>query len=405
MKLPERIAGEHVLGVAVLIATPLSVVSPVALTGIVVAAGLAGLALLWRDGHLERLRHPPVASLAVAALALLLAWGALSALWAVQPHDVATLVPSLIALLAAGLMLQAATSGLDAAALTRLAFLLRLGFLLGFLLVAIEVETDYAITRALHQWQHGTRVISFGALDRAMALLVLIGFPLGISYARQERMVLALGALLPALVLSGFVNSQSVRIAAGAGLVVFMMVWFIGPWAIRVFGAVIVVLALVMPALPLGPLAPAVWETALRGVKYSALQRLYIWEFAANRVLDHPWIGWGLNASRSIPGGDAPAPGGGVLLALHPHNGLLQVWLELGAVGAALTAVVIGLLFAGAARIADRYERAAVAGQLIAGLVILCLSFGVWQTWWLAALALAAVVSLAWARGQIPQRT
>ena len=78
-------------------------------------------------------------------------------------------------------------------------------------------------------------------------------------------------------------------------------------------------------------------------------------------------------------------------IPLHPHNGPLQVWLELGAVGVLL---VLGLL-AAAWRATTRLERplaaAAVAGTLVASSVPILVSFSLWNTWWLAALGFAAV--------------
>ena len=85
--------------------------------------------------------------------------------------------------------------------------------------------------------------------------------------------------------------------------------------------------------------------------------RVAIWRFTTERVVERPWLGWGMDASRMWPG----------VIPLHPHNAALQVWLELGVVGAACAAVAIAYLTIGA------------------------LSFGVWQEWWLGLGVLAAV--------------
>ena len=78
----------------------------------------------------------------------------------------------------------------------------------------------------------------------------------------------------------------------------------------------------------LGSLA-ALTETA-DAVKLSAGHRLWIWSFAGDRIAERPLTGWGLDASRSIPGGKDPIRPGETWLPLHPHNASLQLWLELG---------------------------------------------------------------------------
>jgi O-antigen ligase len=61
------------------------------------------------------------------------------------------------------------------------------------------------------------------------------------------------------------------------------------------------------------------------------------------RILEHPWLGWGLTASRFVPCAEphgalyvrAPACPG------HPHNAIIQLWVELGIPG-----LVFGIAFA-----------------------------------------------------------
>jgi O-antigen ligase len=114
-----------------------------------------------------------------------------------------------------------------------------------------------------------------------------------------------------------------------------------------------------------------------------------------------------MEASREIPGGRGNPPAEVLdrmrvtdparrawfaephvqILPLHPHNAALQVWLELGAVGAALAAALAWLLGVAAARATCP---AAAAGALASGAVTAMLSFGAWQAWWIAAGLLAA---------------
>lgn len=115
--------------------------------------------------------------------------------------------------------------------------------------------------------------------------------------------------------------------------------------------------------------------------------RLDIWRFAAQRVLERPFFGWGLDASRMF------SPN----IQLHTHNGALQVWLELGAVGAALVGLFWSWLFGRIDRIEarDRTMAAAAAAAAAVYLMIGALSFGIWQEWWIALGVLGAASCIA----------
>jgi O-antigen ligase len=142
------------------------------------------------------------------------------------------------------------------------------------------------------------------------------------------------------------------------------------------------------------------------GIAVSAAHRLLIWDFVATRISERPLLGWGMEGSRAVPGRDAhpspetlgrfrlsgPAAGylpNAELLPLHPHNGALQIWLELGAIGAFVGAMLAFLLGRAA-------TRAARPGVATAGAVTAMLSFGAWQEWWVGAelMAAAAVAGL-----------
>jgi O-antigen ligase len=92
-------------------------------------------------------------------------------------------------------------------------------------------------------------------------------------------------------------------------------------------------------------------------------------------------------------------PGGPAWLPLHPHNVPLQAWLELGAPGAILLALVIARLWLGLpARPWPRLYAAAVAGSLAAALAVALGSYGMWQEWWLGTEFLTAFLILVMGR-------
>jgi O-antigen ligase len=116
-------------------------------------------------------------------------------------------------------------------------------------------------------------------------------------------------------------------------------------------------------------------------VPLSWSERMGFWSHAVDWLKDHPLRGWGLEASRMF------SPG----IVLHPHDDALQVWLELGAVGAALFAGIWWRMLRGLARASADAGAAGVAAAASVYLLFGALNFDTWHEWWLALGALVAV--------------
>lgn len=110
--------------------------------------------------------------------------------------------------------------------------------------------------------------------------------------------------------------------------------------------------------------------------------RMGYWSHAIDWIRLRPIRGWGLDASRSF------GPG----IALHPHNNPLQVWMELGAIGAVAAAAFWGVALTSLSRptpsLAAGATAACAAVYLLSGV-----NFGIWQEWWLSLGALIAVLA------------
>src|SRR5262249_7180484 len=114
----------------------------------------------------------------------------------------------------------------------------------------------------------------------------------------------------------------------------------------------------------------------------SAEQRLAIWRRVTDVISQHPVEGSGIGALRTmrekIPSGEFA---GQFFIPNHPHNMILQLWAETGAIGAGLLALAV--IFAGW-RLPPP-ERLGVAAPRIAGLVggvtALVISFDLWNEW------------------------
>jgi O-antigen ligase len=118
--------------------------------------------------------------------------------------------------------------------------------------------------------------------------------------------------------------------------------------------------------------------------------------------MEKPLLGWGMDASRAMPGGKNIIFGEtGESLPLHPHNAALQFWLELGAIGAALFALVLAYIGQAIWRMkASPMVQGAAAANFVSAFVVLSLSWGIWQKWWLAVLGISVALTVAVSRDE-----
>jgi len=173
-------------------------------------------------------------------------------------------------------------------------------------------------------------------------------------------------------------------------------------WRVRVarVAAVMSVLIIISAPLTFARFAqfPLLAETA-DAVKLSAGHRLLIWSFAGDRIAERTLTGWGLDASRAMPGGINPIRPGETWMPLHPHNAALQLWLELGVPGAVLFALLVALAWqALAAAPWPRLFTAAAGASLAIALIACFASYGIWEEWWLATLWFSLFVIIVMAR-------
>ncbi len=109
--------------------------------------------------------------------------------------------------------------------------------------------------------------------------------------------------------------------------------------------------------------------------------RLDIWIAVAHKTLEAPVFGHGIEATRSITDWANEFLYFGGRNVPHPHNGILQIWIELGLVGGTLAA----LFWVTLTRWIDRFvseDQPALFALAACFLVIAGISHGMWQSWW-----------------------
>jgi hypothetical protein len=292
--------------------------------------------------------------------------------------------------LSVGLLTAAAGASPRSAAMVRAA-----GVAAALVLVAllcIEAFGDMALNRL------GQPTAETGVLERnpgrGVAVLVIVAFGAMGALVGGDVVERALSRviLIGALILSTQFNMSGNLIAMLVGFVAFLLAYQAPRFWVSALGLGLAVWVIIAPFVltwlsgqhELSTHLPLSWQV-----------RLDIWSYVGGRIGEAPLLGHGIDASRTITGlgqvGDLQFP----QVPLHPHSAPLQVWFELGAVGAGLLAATLagGGLLAGRTLRNQPAAAAAACGSLSALAVLWSISYGAWQEWLMALLGISLALA------------
>ena len=367
--------------------------------GLAPLAGLGGLvcwAMLWRGGLLRQALRLPASLILFGVLLLAL----LSATWAVDPKGSLEAIRGLSAVMIAVIGLLATASLAVPGTSEKLYKAMLWCFLLLAAFLLIEYGSDGAIRNALESlfrkpvdhWVPGT-------LNRANVAACLLVWPAAMA-ARASGMPRLTFAVFAVAVAAAFLSDQvTARPAILWGLLLALAVYKLGRIAVHFLAGSAALGTLIFPWLPGRLFTVESVMDWLPQLRFSMYHRLHIWDFAAERIAEKPWLGWGLDGSRALPGGETVFYGKATYMPNHPHNGVMHIWLELGLPGALLLLALQLLIWrALLSPSLDRTARAAACGLYATALVHFGIAFGIWQNWWVALLGLSAAAMVLMAR-------
>jgi len=263
---------------------------------------------------------------------------------------------------------------------------------LGLLAMGIELFSGTPLLK----WINGAGVFDEKAVtkyNRGFSYAVLLSWPLMASlWAAQNRrwavapfflvLLLPLALTLSRATQSGFVLAVLVFICA-------LLAPTVARWGLGL-------LAVLATAWPFG--AQAVFENHpgwVARLPPSWQARMEIWDFMSFRILERPWLGWGLGSSHELQ----PISPHSVHYAVtagpvsHPHNAYTQLWVELGLPGLAL-----GVFFAlFMLRLAGRVQQKSAPFALAAWTMAFALAMVAYDFWTDSLLAAFALTAFAFA--------
>ena len=332
---------------------------------------------------LRQRRLPPLDPELTPLALVFAAFTAAGSWWSIVPGHSAGAAGQLALILAAALFVLAAP--LPAAERART--LMRLmPWAIGFGVASLCLDTalDYPLQGlAGHD---GTK------WSRGLDYLVLLVWPLLAHHAleRRWRMVALLGGLMAAAVTAGVSTTGALALAVGSAVLGLALVArrAAAPLLFAVVATVVMVLPFLLRAFAQSR------EALLPYVKYSGFHRLEIWDYMSARIMERPLLGWGLLSAKSVPirpeelASYRYADGVG----MYPHNQWLELWLETGAVGAALGLAFLGLVLWRIRRAVPAEIQPFAYAACGAALTISWLNFEITTDSWWAALAASALL-------------
>jgi O-antigen ligase len=340
----------------------------------------------WRDEVFTNFRAPWT-----CVTAAFIFWSFLAVLWA--PHLPLFAWLKVILALTATVILTTGLARLPINNITQLAtpIISSAGTLFGLLL--FERLTDGLLIRVARPLDASVEILN--TLSGGLVLLCCVCFPVAWLLWRRTRIWFWLAAFVAAC----FALSLSYRMdAVPAGMLVGALSSLVVlQWHGRAFAVLIAIFGLVAfswAPLAIGASAMHIDSWLMENIDRNWGYRIIIWHYVGELLRDHWLIGYGFDAARVVgAAADLMPERNGSSTFLHPHNGALQIWLELGLVGV--------ILFAGAAALSVRRimacapspsALAAAAGAFGFSATIWLLSYGIWQGWWLAVLGLTMSV-------------
>ena len=325
-------------------------------------------------------------------------FGLLSAIWAIVPLDAVSTAMKFVSYIFMAIFLGVAVKNANVREKNQIPLITASGFLLTYPIVILDVMLAGYISSTFKTSLYAVEIYSRGTAITACLLV-----PVALGLFRNNSKWFSIAFVLSSLGMIFGLNMEAAKLAIVCGVIIY----FVVKWKPKAFWSLIILPILsffVFPFIFLTPISDRdkCW---LNEVHSSGLHRIMIYQFMTENIKEKPWVGWGMDASRSIPGGSTGVQSveciksdesryilrmGGTK-TLHPHNAGIQIWLELGLMGCLFLLFSICLLiFRMKEKIISDQGQAVLASTFYSICIIYGISFGLWQSWLMFSMILIA---------------
>ena len=324
---------------------------------------------------------------------LLFGWIFISLLWTIDPLIALEKIPRLFMSFILGIVPIAVAKFIPQGQKDIFAKYLVLGFCLCFVILIMGLAREAGGLMPFIEPHNGIPGKEIFRMNRGATILAILLWPTILLTSHKPF----LSVTLTIAAICAIVNSTSNAAIAGVtvSIAVFGFALLRPRLALNVFISTCVLYIILAPVMHSKLTDPKILNVTSDTIKNnkqwfarSAYHRLLIWKFVSEKAVQRPITGWGFYSSRVMPGGKKKLDLHETALPLHPHNGVLQVWSELGCIGALILIIFCFSIRKTILKLQGRMELAAATSMFMCSFVIICVSYGVWQSWWIAILML-----------------
>lgn len=396
--------------VLIFIATIAFLIGPRGAPGeLMVLAGVFAAALAIASNVANALRPTPLLSACVAFLFYI----AINASWSVDRGEAYGKVLFFSVTVALVHLSIAGLGKLDSRMLQEVQRAILIAVFVGALFLCIEILTDQALKRLffslvpiarpdpkhIQVWDGWVTRVNSYMLNRNMAALCFVLWPafLIMRTLFGDRRAWLVGVALLAIAIIAIFRSEheTSMIALAFAAATFAGMSLAAPLIRR-----LVLTGWVLAALLIVPIAMLAYAQQLHFAKWipeTGRNRIILWAYTAKVIANAPVLGIGVASTKELDeenGPNAQKPAGytyALRTGRHSHNVFMQTWYELGAVGALLLFAVgfsgIRLLSGLPAR-----DQPLAFASFVSAVMIGAFSWGMWQTWFIAAYGIWALL-------------
>jgi len=321
------------------------------------------------------------------AIFVFLLWSIISCIWSPHSMDSFILIIRVCLLVFAGLFIaqninQIRTQELVVTVIQPICY----GSCLAVILFIIEYYTHGAISTTARNIIGSSKSFFYlHFMDRGCSILTVFAWPMILHLLNSNKQILAIifyAIVFTILIMSDSLASSLAFVCSGISFIILK----ISNMKVR-----ILILPAMLASIILVPILAYKQDPIFLSDKYfhskaSAQHRLFIWHFVSHEAVKTPIIGRGFDSSRYIGDGQVVHYNNSEwsVLPLHPHNNILQIFLETGVIGLILFAALITSICLHIQKLKHSNAGACAFACLISYFCIGMIAFGAWQLWWVA---------------------